>query len=179
MIWEFRDAFHFPGPIIGVSGSYKQNFSPQPFFRKLRSTNLFAQLVFFPLEDDLLYLKTTIHCLMKCRLSVLFLFFCIRSFSQSQTCPVNINFATGDLTHWFAYTGNNINGYGVGALIQNYDSNSTAPTGTRGTSSIHEYNLSSILGIKVLTSKSIDPFGGWFTIPTINGYSYNYSILLG
>jgi hypothetical protein len=116
---------------------------------------------------------------MKCRLSVLFLFICIRSLSQSQTCPVNINFATGDLTHWFAYTGNNISGNGSSAIKQTYDSNSAAPAGTRGARNITEYDLSSVQGIRVITAKSNDPFGGFTTIPTINGYSYNYSILLG
>jgi hypothetical protein len=116
---------------------------------------------------------------MKCRLSVLFLFICLRSFSQSQTCPVNINFATGDLSHWYAYTGNNGNGNGPGAIMQIYDSNLNAPQGTRGARTIHEFDLGTVQGIQVITSRSNDPFGGFSTIPTINGYSYNYSIRLG
>ncbi len=116
---------------------------------------------------------------MKCRLSVMLLFFCIRSFPQSQTCPVNINFVTGDLTHWFAYTGNNMNGYGAGALIQDYDSTVGPPRGTIGTQSIQEYLLPTYRGIQVLTTSRTDPFGLFPTIPTINGYSYKYSILLG
>ena len=116
---------------------------------------------------------------MKCRLSVLLLFICVRSFPQTQTCPVNINFATGDLTHWFAYTGNNRFGNGTGAIMQTYDSNNSAPAGTRGAGTIPEYNLASVQGIRVITSRSTDPFGRFSTIPTINGYSYNYSILLG
>src|ERR1700730_6467890 len=116
---------------------------------------------------------------MKCRLSVLFLFICIRSFSQLQTCPVNINFASGDLTHWYAYTGNNRDGNGPSAIMQKYDSGSTAPQGTRGAFYINEYGLPSVEGIQVITSRTTDAFGGFPTIPTINGYSYNYSVLLG
>lgn len=116
---------------------------------------------------------------MKCRLSVLFLFVCLKSFPQAQTCPVNINFVTGDLTHWFAYTGNNMDGYGAGALIQDYDSTVGAPRGTIGTKSIEEYLLPTYQGIRVLTTSYTDPFGFFQTIPTINGYSYKYSVLLG
>jgi hypothetical protein len=116
---------------------------------------------------------------MKCRLSVFFLFVCLRSFSQLQTCPVNINFATGDLSHWFAYTGNNGNGNGPGAIMQIYDSNRSAPSGTTGAKSIQEFDLSSVKGIQIITVRSNDQFGNFPTIPTINGYSYNYSILLG
>jgi hypothetical protein len=120
---------------------------------------------------------------MKCRLSVLFLFICIRSFPQAQTCPVNINFASGDLSHWYAYTGNNVNGNvdatDSSAIKARYDSTSTAPSGTIGVKSIQEYNLGSVTGIKVITFRGTDPFGGFSTIPTINGYSYNYSIQLG
>jgi PKD-like domain/CHU_C Type IX secretion signal domain len=116
---------------------------------------------------------------MRCRLGVLFLFICSRSFSQTQACPVNINFATGDLTHWYAYTGNNMDGNGQSAIKMNYDSNATAPAGTIGARSIQEYQLSSVLGIQVTPYSSNDPFGGFATIPTINGYHYNYSIKLG
>ncbi len=116
---------------------------------------------------------------MKCRLSGLFLIVCLRSFPQAQTCPVNINYATGDLTHWFAYTGNNKDGNGDGAIKQKYDSLNSAPAGTRGAKSILEYGLNSVLGIRVITYQSSDPFGGFQTLPTINGYTYNYSILLG
>ncbi len=56
---------------------------------------------------------------MKCWWSVFFLFVCLRSVSQTQTCPVNINFANTDLTHWFAYTGNNANGNGPEAIMVN------------------------------------------------------------
>ena len=114
---------------------------------------------------------------MKCRLGVMFLIICLRSFSQTQTCPVNINFASGDLTHWFAFTGNN--GQTVVPLIRNYDSNAYTPIGTIGARTITEYTLPSVVGIQVITYNGNDNFGGFPTIPTINGYSYNYSILLG
>lgn len=116
---------------------------------------------------------------MQCRWSVLFLFVCLRTFSQSQTCPANINFASTDLTHWYAYTGNNGNGNGPTAIMMRYDSNASYPTGTRGTHNIQEYNLNAVRGIEVLTTKTIDEFGGFSTIPTINGYNYGYSIKLG
>ena len=116
---------------------------------------------------------------MRCRLSVFLLFIFFESFSQTQTCPVNINFATGDLTHWFAYTGNNMDGYGADAIVQDYDSTTGAPRGTIGTRVIQEYNLPSYQGIQVLTTSQTDPFGLFPTIPTINGYAYNYSIKLG
>lgn len=116
---------------------------------------------------------------MRCRLSVLFFIICIQVFSQSQTCPANINFATGDLTHWFAYTGNNMDGHGAEAIIQVYDSTTSAPGGTIGNKIITEYRLPSYNGIQVITSNGTDRFGFFPMIPTINGYAYNYSILLG
>jgi gliding motility-associated-like protein len=42
-----------------------------------------------------------------------------------------------------------------------------------------EYNLPSVNGIQVITSQGTDPFGSFPVIPTINGYAYQYSILLG
>ncbi len=48
-----------------------------------------------------------IRILMKIWATALCIFISILSFSQSQTCPVNINFSQGTLTHWWAYTGNN------------------------------------------------------------------------
>jgi hypothetical protein len=116
---------------------------------------------------------------MKYRMAVLMLLICFRSFSQLQTCPVNINFATGDLTHWLAYTGNNANGNGPSAIKKTYDSTLTSPNGTIGSSVFSEYGLPSRLGIQVITTRSNDEFGGFPTIPTINGYNYTYSILLG
>src|SRR4029077_20345979 len=57
--------------------------------------------------------------------------------------------------------------------------NYPAANGSTNTlSAIFEYNYS-VLGIQVLTTPGVDPFGGFVTIPTINGYQYNYSLLLG
>ncbi len=84
---------------------------------------------------------------MKCRLSVLFLLICLKSFPQAQTCPVNINFVTGDLTHWFAYTGNNRNGYtGPNALIQDYDSTIAGPKGYHRHQVDHRISLTIVPG---------------------------------
>ncbi len=116
---------------------------------------------------------------MKRRLGVFLLFICLRTFSQTQTCPVNINFASGDLTHWYAYTGNNKGGNGPDAIKQTYDSGTNAPYGTKGAITIQEYNLPSVQGIQVITSSSTDLFGYFPTIPIINGYDYKYSIMLG
>src|SRR5579872_5095415 len=103
----------------------------------------------------------------------------LASAGQSQSCPININFADGTLTHWQAYTGNNKGGNGPGAIQMVYDSSRPAPTGTIGVRAIQEYNLPAVNGIQVVTSRGNDPFGGFPTIPTINGYTYPYSILLG
>ena len=116
---------------------------------------------------------------MKCGLGVLLLLLSLQAFPQMQTCPVNINFASGDLTHWYAYTGNNKDGNGPGAIKQLYDSNSNAPYGTRGAITIQEYNLPAVNGMQVITESSTDLFGYFPTIPTINGYNYMYSIKLG
>ncbi|HTQ66480.1 MAG TPA: gliding motility-associated C-terminal domain-containing protein [Puia sp.] len=116
---------------------------------------------------------------MKCWLCGYCMLIAWPAFSQSQTCPLNINFGTGDLTHWFAYTGNNMNGNGPSAIQETYDSNSASPVGTRGARVIFEYNLPGIPGIQVITGSGVDPFGGFSTIPIINGYQYSYSILLG
>lgn len=101
------------------------------------------------------------------------------SAEQAQSCPININFSDGDLTHWEAYTGNNKAGNGPGAIKVTYDSSQPAPNGTIGATTLPEYNLPAVNGITVVTSQGIDPFGGFQTIPTINGYAYHYSILLG
>ena len=116
---------------------------------------------------------------MRYGLIIFFLTICFRSFSQTQTCPANIDFAAGNLTHWYAYTGNNGFGNGPEAIMQRYDSNASFPTGTRGAVQLTEYNLSSMVGIRVNSTNGIDPFGGFAIIPTINGYTYNYSIQLG
>jgi PKD domain-containing protein/CHU domain-containing protein len=120
-----------------------------------------------------------IRKLMRLWLGVLCTLVFSRAFSQDQSCPVNINFLQGNLTHWEAYIGNNKNGNGPGAIKTVYDSTRPAPTGTIGVNIISEYNLPAVPGIQVITSPKYDFFGGFPTIPTINGYQYNYSILLG
>jgi gliding motility-associated-like protein len=99
--------------------------------------------------------------------------------SQFQSCPINVNFSDGDLTHWEAYTGNNKAGNGSSAIIVVYDSSQSSPNGTIGATTFPEYNLPGVSGIRVITSQGTDAFGGFQTIPTINGYAYHYSILLG
>jgi len=97
-----------------------------------------------------------------------------------QACPININFSSGTLTHWYAYTGNNNQvGNGAPSIKVRYDSAFAAPAGTLGSASIPEYNLASVPGIQTLNTPGTDVFGGFSTIPVINGYAYNYSILLG
>lgn len=88
------------------------------------------------------------------------------AFCQLQTCPVNINFSSGDLSHWSAQTGL------VGGNTVSY------PAPNTGIASIPEYTIG-ITGIKVITSSTTDLYGGFRTIPVINGYAYNYSIQLG
>ena len=101
------------------------------------------------------------------------------SAEQAQSCPANSNFSEGTLLHWQAYTGNNMGGNGPGAIKVVYDSSQPAPSGTMGASAFPEYNLAGVDGIRVVTSQGVDPFGGFQMIPTINGYAYHYSILLG
>jgi len=103
----------------------------------------------------------------------------LTSAAQTQSCPVNINFSNGTLIHWQAYTGNNMGGNGPDAIKVVYDSGQSAPNGTIGATSLPEYNLARVSGITVITSQSTDPFGDFQTIPTINGYAYHSSILLG
>jgi gliding motility-associated-like protein len=106
------------------------------------------------------------------------LFISPKIFCQTQNCPVNINFAMDNLTHWAAYTGNNQNG-NAHQTRRNYDSTTTAPGGTINVKTITEFNFPSVNGIQVITAQGNDLFGGFQKIPTINGYAYNYSILLG
>ena len=87
-------------------------------------------------------------------------------FSQLQTCPTNINFGAGDLSYWAATTGL------LGGSTQSY------PAPNSGITTIPEYSLGNT-GIQVITTSFSDPFGGFPTIPVINGYAYNYSIMLG
>ena len=112
-------------------------------------------------------------------LVVLAIFPALPSAEQSQSCPININFSDGTLIHWEAYTGNNMGGNGPDAIKLVYDSSQSAPYGTIGATTLPEYNLQSVNGIRVITSQGTDPFGSFQTIPTINGYAYQYSILLG
>lgn len=94
-------------------------------------------------------------------------------------CPANFNFGDRTLNNWFAYTGTFASGSNRSiAQKQSYDANVPAPQGTIGAVSITEYG-SSIPGIQVNTSGGTDAFGGFSIIPNINGYQYDYSILLG
>src|SRR5579872_5390384 len=99
--------------------------------------------------------------------------------AQPQSCPVNSNFSDGTLLHWQAYTGNNKGGNDSAAIMMVYDSSQPAPNGTLGATALPEYGLPGVSGIRVITSPGTDPFGSFPMIPTINGYAYNYSILLG
>jgi gliding motility-associated-like protein len=101
------------------------------------------------------------------------------SAEQAQSCPINITFSDGTLTHWQGYTGNNKDGNGPAAILQVYDSSQTGLYGTIGAVALPEYNLPAVMGIQVITSQGIDQFGSFPMIPTINGYVYHYSILLG
>jgi hypothetical protein len=96
-------------------------------------------------------------------------------------CPLNSNWSTGNLTHWFAYTGNNAlpNGNGANAIKMRYDSTTGPPSGTIGVQAIQEYQLPSVNGIQVFATSGTDPFGGFATIPNINGYQYVNSLVLG
>ncbi|HEY4288647.1 MAG TPA: gliding motility-associated C-terminal domain-containing protein [Puia sp.] len=115
---------------------------------------------------------------MKYFLPVVWLFIVQSSFAQTQTCPLNNNFSFGNLTHWQAYTGNNING-NPATTILTYDSSTATPSGTLGNSTIYEYNLPGVPAIQILSTPGTDPYGKFPTIPTINGYKYTNSILLG
>lgn len=88
------------------------------------------------------------------------------AYSQTQACPANINFATGDLSFWSASTGL-VNG-----------ATTVYPAPNTGVASIPEYTIGTT-GIRVITSSFNDAFGGFATVPTINGYSYNYAVQLG
>lgn len=86
--------------------------------------------------------------------------------AQSQVCPVNINFASGDLSNWAASTG-----LMRGASL-------SYPFPNAGVYRVPEYNISTT-GIEVNTVPTADAFGFFPSIPTINGYAYSYSIKLG
>ena len=104
-------------------------------------------------------------------------FIVITAKAQVQSCPENINFSNGTLTHWSAYTGNFTNSSGSKS-VKTYDTASAAPTGTIGAVSINESGYS-VYGIQVSASNAVDPFGGFPTIPTINGFHYSNSVILG
>jgi PKD-like domain/CHU_C Type IX secretion signal domain len=116
--------------------------------------------------------------LMRYLLITLGLLISCRTYSQMQLCPLNSDFSSGTLTHWEAYTGNNKNGNGASAIMKIYDSTVAYPSGTLGAISILEYELSEN-GIQVNNTNSTDKYGGFATIPSINGYKYGNSILLG
>ena len=116
---------------------------------------------------------------MKNLLSFILLLCCTQVWGQLQTCPNNINFSDGSLTHWFGYTGVFEKLTVRQHLDQiNYDSSSSSPNGTINATSIPEFQIPTA-GIEVITTNSNDPFGRFETIPTINGYSYNYSMKIG
>ena len=52
------------------------------------------------------------------------------------------------------------------------------PAPNNGVSSIREFSIVPI-GIKVITTSTADLYGGFQTIPVINGYSYGYSVQIG
>ncbi len=51
--------------------------------------------------------------------------------------------------------------------------------GTINAQAIQEYQLPSVTGIQVVSSSTHDPFGGFATLPKINGYQYTNSLKLG
>ncbi|HVV07289.1 MAG TPA: hypothetical protein VHC96_23840 [Puia sp.] len=116
---------------------------------------------------------------MKFLLPIVFLLVGYDSLAQTQSCPINSNFSIGDLTHWSAYIGVLGNQNNPAGANVPYDTSSGAPTGTLGVKSITEYNLPSVIGIQVITNSSTDYWGGFPTIPTINGYKYQSSVKLG
>jgi gliding motility-associated-like protein len=116
---------------------------------------------------------------MKYCLSIVLLLIVRLGYSQSQVCPLNIDWSTGTLTHWLAYTGNNVGGNGPGAIKQVYDSIWPVPSGTFGATEIHDYKRNDTFGIKIITSNYIDWLGGFPAIPSIGGYQYTQSIRLG
>src|SRR5689334_16276684 len=93
----------------------------------------------------------------------LLVFAAVSAFSaagQAQSCPVNINFSDGTVSHWRAYTGNNKDGNGPGAIRLTYDYSHSST----GPSALPEYNLPNVDGVTVITRQSTDPFGDFPTI---------------
>jgi gliding motility-associated-like protein len=99
-------------------------------------------------------------------LCVAMIFVAFPAISQLQSCPANINFGVGDISSWSAKTG----------LVNGPSQNFPAPN--PGVTTIPEYSISTT-GIQVITSSYNDQYGGFPTIPVINGYSYGYSVKLG
>ena len=95
--------------------------------------------------------------------AVLFMF---PALCQDQTCPINFNFSSGDISNWSAKTGL------VGGLSRSY------PAPNSGVSTIPEYSITTT-GVKVITSSYNDKYGTFPVVPVINGYSYGYSIQIG
>jgi hypothetical protein len=116
---------------------------------------------------------------MKFLLPIVFFLIGYESLAQTQSCPINSNFSIGDLTHWSAFIGilGNQN-VPAGANVP-YDTTEGAPNGTIGVNTITEYNLPNVIGIQVINNTSTDYWGGFATIPTINGYKYQRSVKLG
>ena len=98
-------------------------------------------------------------------------------FSQSQVCPINIDYNLNSLTHWAAYTGCFQTQTSRTPILTTVYDSVIAPN-TVGRVTIPEY-LQALPGIQVLSTATTDPFGGFLTIPNINGYQYNNSIKIG
>jgi gliding motility-associated-like protein len=97
--------------------------------------------------------------------------------AQDQSCPENINFSAGSLTHWSAFIGNFTSSSGARS-ITSFDTVSSSPTGTIGVTSISESGYG-VAGIQISNTAQTDVFGGFQTVPNINGYQYSNSVLLG
>jgi gliding motility-associated-like protein len=86
--------------------------------------------------------------------------------AQIQSCPANINFSARDLSFWSAQTG----------LVNGPSHAYPAPN--NGVSFVPEYTIATT-GIRVISTSGTDLYGGFSTIPNINGYAYGYSVQLG
>lgn len=142
-----------PYSIAGIFLKMNAKGQPKEFiFRITDNKNFFV----VPIKTRIKY----------CWLCVIALCAAASGFSQTQTCPLNINFNARDLSSWSATTGLMAGG------------TSAYPAPNAGVTNIPEYSISST-GIDLITTLSNDPFGGFPTVPTINGYAYNYSVKLG
>ncbi len=111
---------------------------------------------------------------------ILQVFFSVSALAQVQACPANLNFGDKSLNNWFAYTGTFQSGSNrVISNKVNYPANVAYPQGTMGAVTISENGSPTLSGIQVNAIAATDVFGGFSTIPIINGYQYDYSILLG